>query len=117
MSEYSKQDYEHMALAGEYEIGFRGEAELCVISNDMIDVSLWTAWNPDTDLADNYRLLIDAGISITMLSDCCWCTHEWLDIDMPVEYFKDHNNDKEKATMKAVCDVAIQVGKTMGGKE
>jgi len=84
----SKQDYEHMALAGEYEIGFRGEAELCVISNDMIDVSLWPAWNPDTDLADNYRLAIDAGIEI----DC----------------------DDDEERMKAVCDCAIEIGKTMG---
>ena len=117
MSKFTQEDFKYMALAGGYEILFSQDKVMLdgsknVDRNSGLIINM--PWNPDTDLADCFRLAIDAGIDIEHCEDCCVeaYTNE-LNVVIP---YKDHPN-KHAATMKAVCDCAIKIGKTMGGKD
>ena len=108
-----------MALAGGVQVDFvDGEP---TTPKEEAGWLVQSSWNPDTDLADNYRLAIDCGIDIAFGEDGVLAkkpklekpVSEWI---MKPEYFKDHGNDKEAATMKAINDCAIEIGKAMGGE-
>ena len=129
MSEYTQEDFKHMALAGGYEMKMLSRtgdlkdpqiSKTIKLKKSYGDLLHW--WHPDTDLADNYRLAIDAGIDIKINLNGVVVKHckeheSYVRAKAFIEFYDAHNNDKHAATMKAVCDCAKAVGKTMGWKE
>jgi len=124
MSKFTQEDFKYMALAGGYEILFSQDKVMLdgsknVDRNSGLIINM--PWNPDTDLADCFRLAIDAGIDIEYMAGRVFAMKDMWDgkprIVVRENIIKAHNNDKHAATMKAVCDCAIEIGKTMGGKD
>lgn len=131
---YSVEDYKAMAAAGGYRVEcqkeyIRAEKDFTVlrITQNREFEDEYSTWQPDTDPADCFRLAIDAGLDIgcNRTHGYCWAGGRKNDGQPFGKFWEfmakaqliDHNNDKLAATMKAVCDVAIQIGSQIGRSE
>lgn len=114
MSRYTTEQYEAMARAAGYEVWWSAVSEMFCRSPGMADplgIVTGIEWNPATDLADNYRLMVDAEIALEYYDEFV-CGFTTATDPISVSY-KDHNGDKLAATMTAVCECAIMIEEQM----
>jgi len=122
---YSKDDYKAMAKAGgitlkEYKqfehSGFRDTGSYGLFLEGASPFGGDKPWNPTTNDADCFRLMVDAGMEVdTELKDEVRVFKNIMDIPELLEIsaiYSDHP-DKAAATRKAICDCAIEIGRAV----
>jgi len=95
---YSNKHYEAMAKAAGYEYSIKMSG-------------LWVQgrghFHPDTDKAQCFDLMVDTGIRLEIYTNIVFVYHP------KVEPFCSDiiEGDKTAATMKAICDCAVEIGR------
>ena len=90
----------------------REQLELAAKAAGMNQTESWLAynWQPTTFKSDSFDLMVTCDIEPEFFDNCVTATACGVMWD---EWLKDHNNDKQLATMWAVFLCAVEIGRAM----
>lgn len=101
MINFSNEEYELMALAAGYKLEwFKGFS--------MVDFVLW---NPSLNYKDTFKLMVNAGISVTLRFEKYALAYSTLyNLNRSVKY-SEFDDDKLMTEAAAICRCAVGIGK------